>query len=85
MMDKIKNTAGTVITGVKSTVSTATQEAKKTLGVAGVPVEVTSTPSATNALETGKNDTMLGGRRRKGKKSLKGGRRRKSKKTIKHQ
>ena len=86
MMDKLKNTAGTAIAGVKDTVSTATQKVKDTMGVAGVPDQLTSTPSASNTLGTGENDTMLGGRRRKhGKKSLKGGRRRKSKKTLKHQ
>ena len=77
-------TASTAYEGVKSTVSTATQKAKETLGVAGVPDQITSTPSATNTLGTGQGDTMLGGRRRKGKKSLKGGRRHKSKKTTKH-
>jgi hypothetical protein len=78
-------TASTAYEGVKSTVTTAAANAKKTLGVAGVPDEMTSTPSATNTFGTGGGDTMLGGRRRKGKKSLKGGRRRKSKKTLKHQ
>ncbi len=84
-MDKIKKTTGTLIKGAQDTVSSVTQEAKETLDAAGVPAAATSTPSATNALGTGRGDKMLGGRRRKGKKSLKSGRRRKSKKTIKHQ
>lgn len=73
MMEKLKNAA-----------TSATEKAKQTLGMAGVPDQLTSTPSATNTLGTGQGDTMLGGRRRKGKKSLKGGRRHKSKKTTKH-
>jgi hypothetical protein len=86
MMDKVKSVTNTAISGVKDTVSTATQKVKDTMGVAGVPEQLTSTPSASNTLGTGAGDTMLGGRRRRqGKKSLRGGRRRKSKKTIKHQ
>jgi len=68
--------------GVKDTVATATQKAKDTLGVAGTPNTLTSTPSATNTLGTGAGDTMLGGRRRRKSMKKRGGR--KSKKTRKH-
>ncbi len=69
------------IQGIKDTAATATQKAKETLGAAGTPDTLTSTPSATNTLGTGSGDVMLGGRRRKSMKKRGG---RKSKKTRKH-
>lgn len=68
------------IQNIKDTAASATQKAKETLGAAGAPSSLTSTPSASNTLGTASGDTMLGGRRRKSMKK----RGRKSKKTRKH-
>ena len=78
ILDTIGDAASSAVTATKNAAASATQAAKDAVGVPSVDKQSAGLGTAPEG-----NAPMLGGRRRRGRKSAKGGRRR-ARKTRKH-